>query len=210
MIKNQKFRLYSPALANQKLKTLGNHSAVKQPEKERISVGSEYLARTPPKVSVGSRNQVKNLPGIKQPNQSLGGNRIMIDSGAREELAKDRKEFGTPLKSMSTGKKSQVGALGIDKHENNVFGLYPKEVAKPPPTQPTTITIKPCETISAIGYQTIAGRSAGKMKTNQDSFFINTNMKEDSGIALCAVYDGHGLHGHRVSGFLVNNLKGKL
>jgi hypothetical protein len=61
---------------------------------------------------------------------------------------------------------------------------------------------------SAVGVSSIAGRSEGKPKTNQDAYFIDTDLHDDPDLPLLAVFDGHGLSGHKVSQFLASNLKG--
>jgi hypothetical protein len=63
---------------------------------------------------------------------------------------------------------------------------------------------------SAIGVYSIAGRSDGKPKTNQDAYFIDTDIHDDPDLPLLGVFDGHGLCGHKVSQFLATNLKGGL
>lgn len=59
----------------------------------------------------------------------------------------------------------------------------------------------------SIGFHTLGGRSDGRAKTNQDAFYIDTEMEADQGVALFGVFDGHGFHGHRVSNFLISNIK---
>lgn len=43
-------------------------------------------------------------------------------------------------------------------------------------------------------------------KTNQDSLLIKTNLTSHDGSSIFAVADGHGMHGHLVSQYLVKNL----
>ena len=54
--------------------------------------------------------------------------------------------------------------------------------------------------------KTVAGYSDGKTKTNQDSMFVSTGVKNSTNCALFAVFDGHGLQGHKVSQHLKANL----
>jgi hypothetical protein len=62
--------------------------------------------------------------------------------------------------------------------------------------------------LSAVGVYSIAGRSDGKAKTNQDAYFIDTDIHDDPELPLIGVFDGHGLCGHKVSQYLASNLKG--
>lgn len=56
--------------------------------------------------------------------------------------------------------------------------------------------------------KTVAGYSDGKTKTNQDMVYVNLNIKNSHNCALFAVFDGHGLQGHKVSQNLKSNLTG--
>ena len=42
----------------------------------------------------------------------------------------------------------------------------------------------------------MAGRSEGRAKTNQDSYFAYTSLPGEEDLSLFAVFDGHGLEGH--------------
>lgn len=53
-----------------------------------------------------------------------------------------------------------------------------------------------------------AGYSDGKTKTNQDTMFVNLNIKQSLNCALFGVFDGHGLQGHKVSQHLKANILG--
>jgi hypothetical protein len=55
-----------------------------------------------------------------------------------------------------------------------------------------------------------AGFSDGKTKTNQDTVFVNFNVKQSLNCALFGVFDGHGLQGHKVSQHLKANILGIL
>ena len=58
--------------------------------------------------------------------------------------------------------------------------------------------------------KSIPGYSDGKTKTNQDMVYMNQNIKNAQNCALFAVFDGHGLQGHKVSQNLKTNLTGRL
>ena len=63
------------------------------------------------------------------------------------------------------------------------------------------------EGVSSIGYHTHAGMVCGESKLNQDSMFIKNTIIP--GITVVALFDGHGMTGHRVSNFLSLNLEGR-
>lgn len=58
--------------------------------------------------------------------------------------------------------------------------------------------------------KTQPGFSEGKTKTNQDSIFVSTSIKDSNKATVFAVFDGHGTFGHKVSGFLKDKLLGRL
>lgn len=59
-------------------------------------------------------------------------------------------------------------------------------------------------------YQTMAGFSDGKTKTNQDAVSFYISLSGNVNTSLFCVFDGHGQSGHRVSDFLRNNVASKL
>ena len=61
----------------------------------------------------------------------------------------------------------------------------------------------------SLASRTMAGMSDGYSKLNQDSIFVKISFFDDPNICLLAVFDGHGLEGHRVSGFLKLNVASK-
>ena len=64
------------------------------------------------------------------------------------------------------------------------------------------------ETFSEYYFQSMPGFSDGKVKTNQDAYYINICIKGSTLCSLFAVFDGHGPLGHKVSEFLKRNLTG--
>lgn len=66
------------------------------------------------------------------------------------------------------------------------------------------------EVFTGVSSRLMAGFKQGMIKTNQDNIFINTNILKDGNSVLLGVFDGHGVHGHYVSKFLIENLKGKI
>lgn len=58
-----------------------------------------------------------------------------------------------------------------------------------------------------VSHKTLAGFAEGRTKTNQDSIFVNSRLKNSNKAALFGAFDGHGTLGHRVSQFLVAKLR---
>jgi len=57
-------------------------------------------------------------------------------------------------------------------------------------------------------FQTMAGFSEGRTKTNQDSVYLNVEILSSHECSMFAVFDGHGTLGHKVSDFLKRHLTG--
>lgn len=57
--------------------------------------------------------------------------------------------------------------------------------------------------------KTIPGFSEGKTKTNQDTIYVNGNIKGAKNCSLFAAFDGHGALGHKVSQYLKSCLTGR-
>ena len=57
------------------------------------------------------------------------------------------------------------------------------------------------ESLSQVGYS-----GPGIVKYNQDNFFVYKNLNDENNVLFIGVCDGHGLVGHDVSKFLINNL----
>ena len=57
------------------------------------------------------------------------------------------------------------------------------------------------ESLSQVGYS-----GPGILKYNQDNFFIYKNLNDESNVLFIGVCDGHGLVGHDVSKYLIENL----
>lgn len=58
-----------------------------------------------------------------------------------------------------------------------------------------------------FAFKTRAGSLPGNVvKTNQDSYIVQTNFLQSRDCALYAVCDGHGVNGHLVSGFVKDTL----
>jgi hypothetical protein len=90
---------------------------------------------------------------------------------------------------------------------NEIAEQKPKPKAKPSAAVVEKISNMVVENMCAKSQ---AGFSEGKTKTNQDTTFSNISLKSSPNCALLGVFDGHGIQGHKVSGFIKNNLKSRL
>jgi hypothetical protein len=155
-----------------------------------------------------------NPPGPGRSLPRLGGR---TGASASSTIVSEKREPSRPY-----GKEKERGSVGkqTSAHTAKVLlsGLRGKETNNEPvePKQKlkTKTNVAVIEKLSNMVVETIcaktqAGFSEGKTKTNQDMIFSSINLKSSPNSALFGVFDGHGLQGHKVSGFIKNNLKSK-
>lgn len=106
--------------------------------------------------------------------------------------------------TSSSGKKSLVVKKPGDKLDTFIASKVPKTKAGP---TNGVILIDKNDVLESVGFQSSAGRSDGRVKTNQDSFIVDTVFQGNPGRALIGIFDGHGLQGHKVSNFLIHNIQ---
>jgi hypothetical protein len=212
MIKTSKFRLYSPSVGKAKKKVGATPQKSIMVERKE---DKDILARTPRR----PEDPTVMLPAIKNSNPLvLPVSRTPLMEAQPSNTSSQSQQSNaytgspsyvthTPVKSTSSGKKSPLSApqkaTFTIVHKPKLVGL-----TNTPPNG-IVATDGAEETLGKIGYATLAGRSDGKGKVNQDSFFIDTKIEGWQGLGLIGVFDGHGLQGNRVSNFLIANIKGK-
>ena len=102
--------------------------------------------------------------------------------------------IATEEKSMPDFKASNI----LKKFEEKKGEKLPQNLK---PSDPASKTIFRIDSICKKGF---AG--PGVKKTNQDNFFIYKNFLDSPDHIFLGVCDGHGMFGHDVSGYLVNQL----
>lgn len=154
----------------------------------------EERLKTPVKSSSAHKSST-NLPMIKNPHSN--GKHLVSN-------------FDHKLKKIG-GLNKSPGLKVFKPQEKKKYGFVtpskPMSQNTPPPN--VISSISSLDIFDSIGFHTAGGRSEGRAKTNQDSLFVDTNMLNNPLMSLFAVFDGHGLHGHRVSQLLISNLKGR-
>ncbi len=186
--KNDRFRLYSPSLDKSKK---GNNKSASKAYGRDSYMDEKHPIRTPIKKTIDIK-----LPTLKNSSK-------LTSSGVTGTTV--RASFDGPMRSFSTSKKVQEGRSNpSDKKPNPSI---PKERLQLGGATGIVHT-ESVEIFKAVGTHTLGGRSEGKAKTNQDSYFAHTSILNNPQMALFAVFDGHGLHGHRVSNFLISNIMG--
>lgn len=89
--------------------------------------------------------------------------------------------------------------------------LAPSLATKPVSSDKKAVSLVPQavsinNTFKEYYYQTMAGFSDGKTKTNQDAVSFYIGLSGNVNTSLFCVFDGHGMSGHRVSDYLRNNV----
>ena len=87
------------------------------------------------------------------------------------------------------------------KNENSYDRINHPHIKVPKSSSKVNKKIFKIESLSQVGYS-----GPGIFKYNQDSFFIYKNLNDECNVLFIGVCDGHGLTGHDVSKYLINNL----
>lgn len=106
-------------------------------------------------------------------------------------------------KFAASGKKPSVKRQA-DKIDLMIAAKAPKTKAGP---TNGAIFLEDNNVLETVGFHSSPGRSDGRTKTNQDAFFIDLAVQGDKNRALIGVFDGHGFQGHKVSNFLIHNIR---
>ena len=143
-------------------------------------------------------------------------NKKEIENGTKIEEKKEKlKQKKDDLKEDLKGKeeekkeekKEEINQIKIQKEVSSFLDelfqqSIPLEIPPSIPQQsPKTKKITNLQSICKIGY---AG--PGIKKKNQDNFFIYKNFLKNPDLIFLGVCDGHGMFGHDISAYLVNNL----
>lgn len=161
-------------------------STPKEYSEENLTTQLSIHSRVTNKIPLlGAFINHKAQSNSKQPNKSLprlvGGNRKL------EKIPKSK--IIDPYIDPKI-EKSKGFLKGGDIHENN------DKVSK------STVYLK-------CFSKTVPGFSEGKTKTNQDTIYVNGNIKGAKNCSLFAAFDGHGGLGHKVSQYLKSCLTGR-
>lgn len=162
----------------------------------------------------GSRARVVTPP----PNTNeIDENTTQMSTYSRATKKVPLQEYGNQKNSRLPGKSLPRLVGGLRKLEKMPLGKGFEPLDETKMIKAKGIT-KPGKELSEKGplstvflkqfSKTIAGYSDGKTKTNQDSIYVNCNVKGSSNCALFGVFDGHGTMGHKVSQFLKANVTG--
>ena len=108
-------------------------------------------------------------------------------------------------KKDKNNNKNNIKENIIDKKENNEKENNVSEnkniIQKKSEKNKINKKIYKIESLSQVGYS-----GPGILKYNQDNFFVYKNLNDENNVLFIGVCDGHGLVGHDVSKYLINNL----
>ena len=108
---------------------------------------------------------------------------------------KDDNENNINNKENIINQNNDENKIAIENFIDSLFdenNLKPKKICK---------KIYKIESLCQVGYS-----GPGIVKYNQDNFFVYKNLNDENNVLFIGVCDGHGLVGHDVSKYLINNL----
>ena len=132
-------------------------------------------------------NNESNINLNKKDENLENNNKIKDNKNNINKNIIDNKE--NEQKNDINGKENNNNSQGDN---NNTFKKNKNKVNK---------KIYKIESLSQVGYS-----GPGIIKYNQDNFFVYKNLNDEMNVFYIGVCDGHGLVGHDVSKFLINNL----
>ena len=114
-----------------------------------------------------------------------------------ENIIVDNKDNKENNKNINSDKQIKANSENSQNENNNNSDSQKKVVEK----HKVNKKIYKIESLSQVGYS-----GPGILKYNQDNFFVYKNLNDEKDVLFIGVCDGHGLVGHDVSKFLINNL----
>lgn len=148
-------------------------------------------------------NPGKSLPRLGA--RGVGASSSAIVSQKRDASRADPKDK-QGVGKQNAGPTAKVLLSGLRVKEQHAEEVDKK---KPKPKAQGGIEKLSNMVLHSLCAKSQAGFSEGKTKTNQDAVFHSISLKASPNCALFGVFDGHGLQGHKVSGFIKQNLKSR-
>ena len=181
---------------NKKKKHLSNSYKKEKSEKKK-KINNNVLSRSE-SFSIMDIKNIKNKENLKESDNNERINKKEEkndekDNNINEDIDKsDNKENNQNINiELITGNKNN------SKSENNNKNVQKKINDK----NIVNKKIYKIESLSQVGYS-----GPGILKYNQDNFFVYKNLNDENNVLFIGVCDGHGLVGHDVSKYLINNL----
>ncbi len=171
-------------------------------------------ARLPPNTSAGNNTEtlIKDEETVTTTVHSQVTQRLPITSTVTKHISAAPKNVGKSLPRLGGNIKR------LDKINLKGKNLLGEDDLREDSTNPSPSNIAEGENAGFHGpnttfikhfAKTMAGYSEGKAKTNQDAIYVHTAIKDSTNASIFAVFDGHGMFGHKVSGFLKDKLTGR-
>ena len=130
----------------------------------------------------------------------------------KKKLSNNNSKKSISEDNLKNTKKNPTSNLYYSKSQNDFFtNIFENSIDTDSPSKKFTDEINPkkkeSKTITNINSLCQKGFSGpGIKKINQDNFFIYQNFLNNPNYIFMGVCDGHGIHGHDVSAYLVYNL----
>lgn len=196
-----------------------NHKLSKSPQtragsKEnpafKVTADNSPFATRARRVEVKQNTEVSVNPTTLDSNPSTF--RVLEQSQNRKFIV--HKTFKKPpqtkpyLRSEPNSLIPKSSAIEIPKHKHErLFSIIKPTLMKPVKDPLIKVDFANIKPLASIGFRTVSGIIGGKSKLNQDVVYLNNSLL--NGVMFLGVFDGHGLNGHRVAGFLALNFEGK-
>ena len=181
---------------NNKKKKNSSNSHKKEKSKKKIKKDNNVLSRSE-SFSILDIKINKNNEKPKESDENININK-KEEKIEEKNNNQNNKNFDKENNSNnSDGSNEQIKEILKNSKNDNNTGVQKKIKDK----NKVNKKIYKIESLSQVGYS-----GPGILKYNQDNFFVYKNLNDEHNVLFIGVCDGHGLVGHDVSKYLINNL----
>ena len=181
---------------NNKKKKNSSNSHKKEKSKKKIKKDNNVLSRSE-SFSILDIKINKNNEKPKESDENVNINK-KEEKIEEKNNNQNKKNFDKENNSNnSDGSNEQIKEILKNSKNDNNTGVQKKIKDK----NKVNKKIYKIESLSQVGYS-----GPGILKYNQDNFFVYKNLNDENNVLFIGVCDGHGLVGHDVSKYLINNL----
>ena len=176
-------------------------------KKDKKYISKSQRDKTSPKknIIVLSRSESFSILDIKKEKESNKNQNdiIIIKKGNIKENEKENNKENEIKKNLIENKENAKFNENFEKsnNDNNINIHLINSPKKNTNINKVNKKIYKIESLSQVGYS-----GPGILKYNQDNFFVYKNLNDENNVLFIGVCDGHGLVGHDVSKYLINNL----
>ena len=181
---------------NEPIKDEKEKEKEKEPEIQNINKIVEIKQEENPSKEINKKDS--SVQNNNEEKEKEASNIIINEKKEESNINKEKEEENNNILNPPKSESEIASSFLNELFQNSLPLEVPSISISPNPPKKQVIQI---ESICKIGYS-----GPGVKKKNQDNFFIYKNFINDKDTIFLGVCDGHGMFGHDISNYLVNNL----